>query len=275
LSEAGYSEGQNVAVEYRWANNDYNRLPELAADLVRRRVSVIAVPGSAPAARAAKAATSTVPIVFGFSGDPVQMGIVDNLSRPGANITGISSTAGELAAKRLELLHDLLPRAERFGVLVNPSNPNTQSMINEVRSAAAATGWQIEIVAAKTSQEINAVFSTMAQHRPDALLIASDATFTSRRLQIATLAARHGLPAIYGGREYAEVGGLMTYGSSFTDVIRQVGIYTGRILKGAKPSELPVLQPTKFELVINMQTAIAIGIDVPAALLARADEVIE
>ena len=275
LSETGYVEGQNVTIEYRWANNDYNRLPELAADLVRRRVNVIAVPGSAPAAHAAKAATSAIPIVFGFAGDPVQMGIVASVSRPGGNVTGISSTAGELAAKRLELLHDLLPQAARFAVLVNPNNPNTPSLIKEVRVASGASGWQIEALTAGTRREINGAFADLAQRRPDGLLVASDALFAARRLQIATLATRHGIPAIAGGREYAEVGGLMTYGSSFTDVIRQVGVYAGRILKGASPADLPVLQPTKFELVINMQTAIALGIEVPAALLARADEVIE
>lgn len=275
LSETGYIKSQNVAVEYRWANNDYSRLPELAADLVHRQVAVIAVPGSAPAALAAKNATSTIPIVFGFAGDPVEMGIVSSVSRPGGNITGISSTAGELVNKRLELLHDLLPRAERFAMLVNPTNPSTQLYINEVRAAAATTGWQIDTIAAGSSREINAAFMELALRRPDALVVSSDALFTARRLQIATLATRHGIPAIYGNREFAEVGGLMTYGSSFTDVIRQVGVYTGRILKGAQPGDLPVLQPTKFELVINVQTATALGIDVPPTLLARAEEVIE
>jgi putative ABC transport system substrate-binding protein len=275
LSEVGYIESQNVAIEYRWAKNDDSRLPELAADLVRRQVAVIAVPGSAPAAHAAKNATSTIPIVFGFAGDPVQMGLVASVSRPNGNITGISSTAGELVAKRLELLHDLLPRAQRFAALINLNNPNTQSLINEARAVATSTGWQIEMVAAGSAREINAAFTSLAQQRPDALLVASDALFTSRRLQIATLATRHSIPAIAGGREYAAVGGLMTYGSNFTDIIRQVGVYTGRILKGAKPDDLPVLQPTKFELVINVQTAIALGIDVPPTLLARADEVIE
>jgi putative ABC transport system substrate-binding protein len=268
-------ERQNVIIEYRWAKNDYNRLPELAADLVRRRVNVIAVPGSAPAALAAKAATSTIPIVFGFAGDPVQLGIVASINRPNGNVTGISSIAGELPAKRLELLHDLLPRAARFVVLVNPKSPSTPSLINEVRAASAATGWQVETLTAGTSREINEAFVDLAQRQPDGLLVASDALFSERRLQLTTLATRHGIPAIYGAREYAEVGGLMTYGSNFPDVIRQVGVYAGRILKGANPTDLPVLQPTKFKLVINMQTAIALGIEVPATLLARADEVIE
>jgi putative ABC transport system substrate-binding protein len=234
LNEAGYVERQNVIIEYRWAENDYNRLPELAADLVRRRVNVIAVPGSAPAAVAAKVATSTIPIVFGFAGDPVQLGVVASVNRPNGNVTGISSVAGELPAKRLELLHDLLPRATRFVVLVNPKNPNTPNVIKEVQAASAATGWQIETRTAGNSREINETFAGLAQRRPDGLLVAADALFNERRVQLTTLAARHGIPAIYGTREYAEAGGLMTYGTNFPDVIRQVGVYTGRILKGTK-----------------------------------------
>jgi ABC-type uncharacterized transport system substrate-binding protein len=276
LSEAGYVEGRNVAIEYRWAHNANDRLPELAADLVRRRVDVIATPGSTPAAVAAKAATTTIPIVFFTGADPVQIGLVASLNRPGGNVTGVTNMNVELGAKRLGLLHELIPGAARFAVLVNPNNSLVAgSMITELQAAARTLGRQIEVQTASTNREIDTAFASLVQKRAAALLVTPDTLFFNRRVQLATLAARHAVPAIYSVREDAEAGGLMSYGASVTDMFRQVGIYTGHILKGAKPADLPVVQSTKFEFVINLGTARALGIDVPPSLLAIADEAIE
>jgi ABC-type uncharacterized transport system substrate-binding protein len=275
LSETGYVEGQNVVIEYRWAHNDLSRIPELVADLVRRRVAVIATPGSSAVALAAKAATTTIPIVFSLGLDPVQLGLVASLSRPGGNITGVNSMSNELVAKRLGLLHELLPTATRFAVLVNPKNPTTESLKKDVEAAAAAIGPQIEFFTASTGSEIDTAFANLVERRPDALVVHPDNLFINRRVQLTTLAARHAVPAIYPLRPDAEAGGLMSYGTKLADAHRQAGVYTGRILKGAKPADLPVVQPTKFEFVINLQTAKTIGLTVPATLLARADEVIE
>jgi ABC-type uncharacterized transport system substrate-binding protein len=273
LGETGYVEGQNVAIEYRWAENDLSRIPELVADLVRRRVAVIAAPGSAAVALAAQAATKTIPIVFSLGLDPVQLGLVASLNRPGGNITGVNSMSNELAAKRLGLLHELLPAATRFAVLVNPKNPTHESLKQDVE--AAAIGPQIEFFTASTGVDIDTAFASLVQKRADALLVHPDNLFINRRVQLTTLAARHAVPAIYPLRPDAEAGGLMSYGTKLADAHRQAGVYTGRILKGAKPADLPVVQPTKFEFVINLQTAKTIGLTVPATLLARADEVIE
>jgi putative ABC transport system substrate-binding protein len=275
LNETGYTEGRNVAIEYRWAYNNFDRLPELASDLVRRRVTVIAAVGGVPAALAAKAATGTVPIVFGFGGDPVQSGMVASLSRPGGNVTGIVSMNVELAAKRLGLLRELVPGATRFAVFINPNNPTTGSATREALAAAASSGWQIEFLNIATNADLNAAFASVVQMRADALLLSPENIFVIRRVQLLTLAARYAVPAIYPSREFAEAGGLMSYGSSYTDMHRQAGSYAGRVLKGEKPAELPVMQPTTFELLINLQTAQALGIDVPSTLIARADEVIE
>jgi putative ABC transport system substrate-binding protein len=275
LSETGYVEGQNVAIEYRWAENDLSRIPELVADLVRRRVAVIATPGSSVAALAAKAATTTIPIVFSLGLDPVQLGLVASLSRPGGNITGVNSMSNELVAKRLGLLHELLPTATRFAVLVNPKNPTTESLKKDVEAAAAAIGVQIDFFTASTGVDIDAAFASLMQWRADALLVHPDNLFINRRVQLVTLAARHAVPAIYALRPDAEAGGLMSYGTKLADAHRQAGVYTGRILKGAKPADLPVVQPTKFEFVVNLQTAKTIGLTVLPTLLARADEVIE
>jgi putative ABC transport system substrate-binding protein len=276
LADVGFVEGQNVTMEYRWADGRYDRLPELSADLVRRQVSVIAVPSNTPASRAAKAATATIPIVFGVGDDPVQLGLVASLSRPGGNATGINFFIGELAAKRLGLLHELIPTASRIAVLANPSDATrTGSNVRDLETAARALGLQILVLMASTNGEIDAAFSTIAREGADALFVLADSFFATRRVQLAILAARHAVPAAYGQRDYAEAGGLMSYGTNLADARRQVGVYTGRILKGEKPADLPVLQPTKFELVINLQTAKTLGITVPPMLLARADEVIE
>jgi putative ABC transport system substrate-binding protein len=275
LNETGFVEGQSVAIEYRWANNENNRLPELAADLVRRQVAVIVTPVST-AALAAKAATTTIPVVFSAGADPVQAGLVASLNRPGGNFTGVYFLAAALGAKRLGLLHELRPEAARFAVLVNPNNPVTaETMIKDVTAAAATIGRQIEIITAGSYREIDTAFAAVVQKRADALLVMPDPMFLTRRVQLATLATRHVLPAIYPGREFVEAGGLMSYGSNQTERFRQVGIYTGRILKGEKPADLPVMQATVFEFVINLQTARALGLEVPPTLLARADEVIE
>jgi putative tryptophan/tyrosine transport system substrate-binding protein len=258
-----------------WGYDESGRLPELAADLVSRPVTVIVTPGSAAAALAAKAATGTIPIVFTTGADPVQAGLVVSLNRPGGNVTGISSMNFGLEAKRLELLHQLLHRDARIAVLVNPSNPQSQSMVTDVQAAASAIGQQVEILTAKTNRDFSPAFSDAVRRRADAMLISPDPLFTNRPAQLAILAARHAMPTIYGAREFAEVGGLMSYGASQTEAYRQAGTYTGRVLKGEKPADLPILQATKFEFVVNMRTAEALGITVPATLLALADEVIE
>jgi putative ABC transport system substrate-binding protein len=276
LKDTGIVEGENVAIEYRWAENQIDRLPVLAADLVRRRVAVIAVPGGTASALAAKSATSAIPIVFGVNEDPVRLGLVASLARPGGNATGINILTGELVAKRLELLRELVPGAARVAVLVNPANATSaETTLRDVEPAARAIGLQIKLLNTSSGSEIDAVFATFVRERPDALLVGADALFTSRRVQLANLASRHAVPAAYGTREIAEVGGLMSYGSNIQDAWRQVGIYTGRILTGAEPADLPVLQSTKFELVINAQTARILGLTVPPTLLATADEVIE
>jgi putative tryptophan/tyrosine transport system substrate-binding protein len=274
LKESGYIEGENVAIEYRWAESQIDRLPVLAAELVRRQVAVIAANG--PAVLAAKAATVMIPIVFLVPEDPVKLGLVASLARPGGNLTGINFFLGELTAKRLELLRELVPGAARVAVLVNPANAtNTETTLRDVEPAARTMGLQIQVLNASTSREIDAAFATIARERPDALFVGNDAFFNARRVQLVLLAGRHGLPAIYWDREFAEAGGLMTYGSNIVDVYRQVGDYAGRILKGAKPADLPVVQSSKFELVINAQTARMLGLTVPPTLLAAADEVIE
>jgi putative ABC transport system substrate-binding protein len=276
LAETGVVEGQNVTLEYHWLDGKYDRLPALMADLVRRQVAAIATTGSGPAALAAKAATATIPIVFGFGEDPVQLGLVASLARPGGNATGINFFANELAAKRLRLLHDLVPKAVRVAVLVNPANAmSTQSTLQPVQEAAAAIGLQIYILNATTIGEIDSAFASLARERPDVLFVAPDAFFTSRAVQFATLTARDSIPSSYGVREFVAAGGLMSYGTDITDMVRQVGVYTGKILKGAKPADLPVLQSTKFDFVINMQTARALGIELPPGVLSIADEVIE
>ena len=252
LSETGYVEGQNVTVEYHWLEGQYDRLPALMADLVRRRVAVIATPGTTPAAIAAKAATATIPIVFGVAEDPVKLGLVASLARPGGNATGINFFIQEVVAKRLALLHELVPKAVRVAVLLNPANATSaETTLRGVQEAARIIGLQIHVLNASTSREIDAAFATLARERPDALFVAGDAFFTSRRVQFATLAARDRIPAAYGQRDYVEAGGLMSYGTDIADSFRQVGVYTGNILKGAKPADLPVVQSTKFEFVIK------------------------
>jgi putative tryptophan/tyrosine transport system substrate-binding protein len=276
LKEAGYVEGVNVVIEYRWANGHNDRLPSLAAELVQRKVAVIVSSVGAPAAMAAKAATTTIPIVFAVNQDPVALGLVASLARPGGNATGINYFTGELIAKRLELLHELVPAAKRVGVLVNPDNAvNTQTTLRDVEAAARAMGLHIQVLNASSVQEIDAAFASLARDRCDALFVAGDTLFTSRRIQFALLAARYALPATYANRDYPTAGGLMSYGSNVTDYFRQVGIYTGHILKGTKPADLPVLQSSKLELVINAQAARVLGLTVPDKLLVAADEVIE
>ena len=277
LNETGYFEGQNVAIEYRWADGRYDRLSELAADLVHRRVSVIATPGTTAAALAAKAATTTIPIVFGSGDDPVKLGLVSSLARPGGNLTGINFFSIETVAKRLGLLHELVPKAARIAVLVNPANtPIAEVMLRDIPAAARAIGLQIPVLNASTNREIDAAFATIVRDRADALFIAPDGFFTSRRIQLATLAARERLPTSCSNRVMAEAGLLMSYGTDTADMWRQVGVYTGQILNGAKPADLPVSQLTKFELVINVQTARTIGLDeVPNSIQLLADEVIE
>src|SRR5208337_2121663 len=276
LKDTGYVEGENVATEYRWAEGQFDRLPALAAELVRRQITVIATTGGAAAAFAAKAATTTIPIVFEVAEDPVKLGLVVSLARPEGNATGINFFSGELAAKRLELLRELVPGAARVAVLVNPANAaNTEITLKDVEVAAGSMGLQIQVVRASTPPEIDAAFATIVRERPNALFVGQDGFFNSRRVQLTHLASRHALPATYGGRDFAVAGGLMSYGSNIADAYRQVGSYTGRILKGAKPADLPVVQPSKFELVINHQTARLLGLTVPPTLLATADEVIE
>jgi putative ABC transport system substrate-binding protein len=275
LNETGFVEGRNVTIEFRFGYNDIAQLPKLAADLVDRRVAVIATPGSTPSALAAKAATATIPIVFGIGPDPVEIGLVASLNRPGGNITGITSMNAELGAKRLGLLHELLPSAVRFAVLVNPNNRNAEPLTRDAQATASAIGREIEIFAASSAREIDAAFVSLLQKRADALLVSPDPLFDSRRVQLVTLATHHRLPTIYSFRENVEIGGLMSYGSSAAERDRQVGIYAGRILKGEKPADLPVIREDKFEFVINLQTARVLGLDVSPTLLALADEVIE
>ena len=275
LNETGYVEGQNVTVQYHWLEGQYDRLPALLADVVRQQVAVIATPGTGPAL-AAKAATANVPIVFSVGEDPVQLGLVASLGRPGGNATGINFFANEVVAKRLWLLHDLLPKAVHLAVFVNPGNTSVAAAtIRDAEKAALSIGLKIQIFNATTIGEINAAFGTIARERPDALLVAADAFFVSRAVQFITLAARDRIPAIYPIRDFAAAGGLMSYGTVFPDVFHKVGIYVGLILKGTKPTDLPVLQSTRFEFVINVQTARALGIEVPSGVLAVADEVIE
>ncbi|MGB6286364.1 MAG: ABC transporter substrate-binding protein [Xanthobacteraceae bacterium] len=275
LNETGYVEGQNVTVEYHWLESQYDRLPALMADLVRRQVAVIATIGNVTSL-AAKAATATIPIVFGVGDDPVKLGLVASLARPGGNATGINFFVQEVVAKRLRLLHELVPRAVRVAVLVNPRNASTaESTLRGVQEAAPVIGLQTQILNASTIGEIDAAFATLARERPDALFVAGDAFFLDRRVQFATLTARDRIPTAYSVREPVAAGGLMSYGTDIADVFRQVGVYTGSILKGAKLADLPVLQSTKFEFVINLQTARALGIEVPQNVLSIADEVIE
>jgi putative ABC transport system substrate-binding protein len=277
LAETGTIEGQNVTIEYHWLEGHYDRLPVLVADLVRRQVAVIATPGSVPVALAAKSATATIPIVFGAGDDPVKLGLVASLARPEGNATGINFFIQEVTAKRLRLLHDLVPKAVRVAVLVNPANASTaESTVQDARKAAPTMGLQIQMILNATSiGEIDAAFATFAQERPDALFVAPDGFLSSRRGQFATLTARDRIPAAYANRDDVAAGWLMSYGTDLADMFHQVGVYTGKILKGAKPADLPVLQSTKFEFVINLQTARALGIEVPSAVLSIADEVIE
>ena len=273
LAEGGYQDGQNVALEFAWAEGQYGRFAELAADLVRRGVSVIATPGSGTAALAAKAATTTIPIVFGAGGDPVNQGIVATLNRPGGNATGVNFFTVELVAKRMQLLRELLPAAKRIAVLVNPTDPEGYQTLRDVEEAAGAQ--QILVLDVASGRDIDAAFARIAREQADAVLVAPGTFFNTRRVQLVVLAARHALPAIYPVRAYVDAGGLISYGTDILDAFRQVGVYAARILKGAKPADLPVVQSTKFELVINLNTARALGLEVPPDLLARADEVIE
>ena len=275
LAEAGYVEGQNVAIEFRWAAGHDDRLPELAADLIRQRVAVIATPLSTQAALAAKAATTTIPIVFGTGGDPVALGLVTSFNRPGGNVTGISFMTAEMGAKLLGLLNELMPQAARFVALVNPTSSLAEPFIKDLQTGARTLGLQAEVLYAGTDCEIDAAFATLVQKRADVLLIAPDALFTSRRAQLATLSLRHAVPSTHVIREFAEAGGLISYGPNLADAYQQTGIYTGRILKGERPADLPVAQRIKFELVINLKTAKMLGLNVPDKLLALADEEIE
>jgi putative ABC transport system substrate-binding protein len=275
LNEAGFVEGRNVGIEYRWAENRYDRLPELAADLVRSRVAVIVATGNMATALAAKAVTTTIPIVFMNSGDPVQSGLVGSLNRPGGNVTGVSNMVVELGAKQLGLLQELVPGAARVAALVNPNSPLAETLIADLQVAASAIGRKIEVLTAATNREIDTALASLTEGKAGALLVTTDTLFLSRRIQLITLTARLAVPTIYPFREDTEAGGLMSYGPDNSDQYRQAGVYTGRILKGEKPADTPVLRPTKFEFVINLQTAKLIGIEVPPSLLARADEVIE
>jgi putative tryptophan/tyrosine transport system substrate-binding protein len=275
LRDTGNVEGDNVTIAYRWAENKVDRLPELVAELIRGRIAVIIASGGVAVAVAAKAATTTIPILFIVSEDPVRLGLVASLPRPSGNLTGVNFFNTELAAKQLELSRELLPRAARVAVFINPASATAETTLRDVEPAARAIGLQIQILRASTSQEIDTAFETFARERPDALFISNDAFLNSRRVQLVQLAAHHRVPAFYSGREYSEIGGLMSYGTNIADAYRQVGVYAGRILKGAKPADLPVVQSSKFELVINHQTARMLGLTVPDKLLALADEVIE
>jgi putative tryptophan/tyrosine transport system substrate-binding protein len=276
LAESGYAEGRNVTVDYHWLEGRYDRLPALMADLVHRRVSVVATPGTPPAAIAAKAATDTIPIVFGVGEDPVKLGLVASLARPGGNLTGINYFLQEVTAKRLGLLRELVPTALQIAVLINPANASiAKTTLRDVEEAGRILRLRIRIVNASTDREVDAAFDTFAQQRPDALFVAGDAFFGGRAVQLVTLAARHGIPTAYAHRDYVAVGGLLSYGTDIADMFRQVAVYTGNVLKGTKPADLPVVQSTKFEFAINQQTARTLGIEVPPTLLAIADEVIE
>jgi putative ABC transport system substrate-binding protein len=275
LADTGHVEGRNVTVEYRWAEGQNDRLPVLAAELARRRVAAIAAPGSTPAALAAKAATKTIPIVFAVGTDPVEIGLVASLNRPGGNLTGVTNLVVEVTAKCLEVLHEMVPAATQIAFLVNPTNPASDGILREGQAAARVLGLRLLVLNASDPSEIEAAFATLARERAGALLVGQDALFSSRRDQLVALVARHAVPAIYQFREYAAAGGLMSYGTSDSDRYRQVGVYTGRILKGEKPADLPVQQSTKIELAINMKTAKALGLTFPLNLLGRADEVIE
>jgi len=275
LSETGYVEGKNVTIEYRWAEGRYDRLPALAADLVGRKVDVIATGGGIPSALAAKSATSTIPIVFEVGTDPVRDALVASLARPGGNLTGVSVLFTELVPKRLELLYELIPKARVIALLVNPTNANAERMISDMQAAARTKGVQLPILKASTESEINAAFAALGQLQAGGLVVGNDPFFNSRREQLVALASRHAVPAIYEARGYTASGGLISYAPSFPAIYRQVGIYAGRILKGEKPADLPVQQPTKFELVINLKAAKALGLTVPQSILNRADEVIE
>src|SRR5437763_8670254 len=277
LSETAYVEGQNLAIEYRWAEGSYDRLPAMAAELVGRKVDLIVAPGATPAALAAKNATSTIPIVF-RTGDPVADGLVASLARPDGNLTGVGILGGELTPKRLELLSELVPQAKVIALLVNPNNAGTERIkriIRDTEEAARAKGVQLPILKAGTESEIDAAFASLVQLHAGALLVAADPFLSSRREQLVALASRHAVPAIYAWREFVAAGGLISYGASLTAVFREIGIYAGKILKGAKPADLPVQQPTKFELVVNLKAAKALGLTLPQSMLMRADEVIE
>jgi putative ABC transport system substrate-binding protein len=276
LKDSGYVERENVAIEYHWAENQLDRLPELAAELVRQQVAVIVASGGIAPALAAKAATTTIPIVFLAAEDPVRLGLVASLAKPGGNLTGINFFNAELTAKRLQLLREMVPGAARIAVLVNPANATTtETTLRDVQPAARAMGLQIQVLNASTNREIDAAFATFVRERPDAVFVGIDPFLISRRVQLAQLATLHQVPAAYALREFAEAGGLMSYGTNIADAFRQIGVYAGRILKGAKPADLPVVQSTKFELVINASTARMLGLTVPSTLLATADEVIE
>jgi ABC-type uncharacterized transport system substrate-binding protein len=275
LAEKGYVEGHSVVIEYRWGLGQYERLPEMALDLVHRAVAVIAATGGVPSVRAAKAATSEIPIVFTMGGDPVAFGLVASLNRPGSNVTGITLISGEVVSKRIALLRDLLPDAKMLGVLINSTNPNGDTELAVAERAANTFGWQVKALRVDEGRDFDAAFQPLVRERVDAILVTTDPIFESQRNRIVALAAQRAVPTIYALREYAVAGGLMSYGASISDVYRQAGMYVGRILKGEKPADLPVMQPTKFDLAINLKTAKRLGLNVPPTLLATADEVIE